>query len=143
MTHIKALISTLFAPPAFADEDKTRVGRLLHTYLQLNFWLNIVSLLIMLVFAPYVAWFPSVVLLLTFVVMAWLRRGHFGRIGLIGLIVLATVFYVSNFVAHEMYGPGTIFCIVLIVVGGFIYSERGLMTVFALASDVARCRCSR
>ena len=125
MTHIKHLLKHLLAPPVFADEDKTRVGRLLHVYLQLNLWLNAVSLLITLIFVPHLAWLPLGVSALTFVVMAWLRRGHFVRIGIVGLIVLATVFYISNFVAHEIYGPGTIFCVVLIVAGGFIYSERG------------------
>ena len=85
MTHIKHLLTTLLAPPAFADEDKTRVGRLLHVYLQLNLWLNAVSLLITLIFVPHLAWLPLGVSALTFVVMAWLRRGHFVRIGIVGL----------------------------------------------------------
>ena len=134
MTHIQALLTTLFAPPTFADEDKTRVGRLLHVYLQLNFWLTAVSLLIVLVFMPHLAWLPLSVMALTCVVLTWLRRGYFVPIGIIGLLVLGLVFYASNVVVHEMYGPGTLFCIVFIIAGGFIYGERGLMIVFALAS---------
>ena len=137
MTLIKTLLTTLLTPPTFADEDKTRTARLLHTYLQLNIGLNLLSVLISLVFAPYMAWFPLAVIALTVGIQhSWLRQGRFTPIGILGLVVMALVFYVSNFVAHEIYGPGTAFCLVLLVAGAFVYGEKGLMVTFVITAGL-------
>jgi PAS domain S-box-containing protein len=128
------IFNDLLAPPTFADEDRNRTARLFHTYLLLDAAVSIVLAIILQVFAPKQMSIALINLVLVFIAMAAVKRGYIRAVGIVALGAIVGVFYLSNFVTHTPFGPGTAYSLIFLAVAAFVFGRRGLWVTLTLSA---------